>query len=301
MCLTGLPPCRMMAGKPYPALRGDSHFFEVYPMNVRAALVALLVLPWPVVGALSAVGAEPAKLAGKKLVVNGSATVNVKPDAARVVFAVSTTMPDPKGARAENDKAVKKIQDALEGLKIKDLETHVTPGTVSTVQTNDPNAPAGPVQTKKLQTTFHVTVREKDAEKLRALATKLADTVAENGGIAVGSDDFQGRFGGFGPGGGGFPEVTTGPRIEWLAEDMAEARREAIKKAIAEARANAKAAVGDAPIEVAEITVTPSADTTGRFRSGRGGGFGFNPYMTNTGDSGPIPVMVEVQVTFTYP
>src|SRR5262249_886766 len=161
-----------------------------------------------------------------------------------------------------------KIQDALAGLKIKDLETHVTPGTVSTVQTNDPGAPAGPVQTKKLQTVFHVTVREKDAEKLRALATKLADTAAEHGGVAVGSDDgFPARFIG-GIGGGPFPDVSSGPRIEWLAEDMAEARREAIKKAIAEARANAKAAVGDAPIEVAEIIVTPSSDSGVRFRSG---------------------------------
>jgi hypothetical protein len=83
-----------------------------------------------------------------------------------------------------------------------------------------------------------------------------------------------------------------GPQIEWLTQDMGDARREAIKKAVRDAHANALAAVPDAKLEMMEVTV--SSGEFGMRQRGR-----ISPYAYMT-DSSPISVTVEVQVTFSY-
>jgi uncharacterized protein YggE len=259
-------------------------------MKVRLPSLALLLLG--LAAGLRIAGAEePAKPAVKKITVTGTATVAVKPDAARLTFALHTTMPDLKGARAENEKQVKKLLESLSTLRYKDVEFQAVPGSVNSVSTNDPAGPAGPVVTRQVQTTITVLVREKDVEKLREMVIKLADTASENGGASGTLDDglgfARGRVG------RAVMETSQGPQIEWLTQQVGEARREAIKKAVADARANALAAVPDARLEMVEVTVLSAADNVVRQRTRTG----LYAYAV---DPSPQSVTVEVQVTFSH-
>jgi uncharacterized protein YggE len=260
-------------------------------MNARAPFVALLL--GLVVG--PAASADPAKPVGKKVTVTGTATVNVKPDSARLVFGITTTTPDVKSTRSENDKHVKRMKESLAALGFKDVDFQAVPGSVSSVQTNEAGAAAGGVQTKQVQTVITVTVHEKDADKLRTMVTKLSDTATENGAAAAGSDEFSPFIGGRGGRmGRGIMEVNQGPQIEWLTHEMGDARREAIKKAVKDAHANALAAVPDAKLEVVEVIVNNNGGEGGPRARYRGGPYGYIM------DSTPTSVTVEVQVTFSY-
>jgi uncharacterized protein YggE len=95
-------------------------------MMLRDRFVTLL-LAWLANGISSSNADEPAKPAGRKITVTGSATVTLKPDAARLVFGVTTTMPDVKGARAENEKHVKRVVASLSELAFKDLDIRTVP------------------------------------------------------------------------------------------------------------------------------------------------------------------------------
>jgi len=259
-------------------------------MKVRLAVVALLLLGLAA-GIRTAGAEEPAKPAVKKITVTGTATVAVKPDAARLTFGVQTTMPDLKGARAENDKQVRKLVGSLVTLGYTGVDIQAVPGSVNSVSTTDPAGPAGPVMTRQVQTTITVFVREKDVEKLREMVIKLADTASENGGALSNADDglplaLRGRVG------RAMMETSQGPQIEWLTQQVGEARREAIKKAVADARANALAAVPDAKLELVEVTVLSAENVLRqRIRSG--------PYSYAV-DPSPQSVTVEVQVTFSH-
>jgi uncharacterized protein YggE len=264
-------------------------------MHARAARFALAVLLSLTAAAVAP--AQDAKSGKRKLVVTGAATVMVKPDAARLVFTVTTTDPTAKNAREENEKQVKKLKDSLTGLAFKNVEIQVLPAPVSSAVGDDfPGAAAGPApappSNKQAQSSFHVTIRDRDADKLREAVVKLADAAAEAG--ATGSDAGdgftprlvrRGRLGGFAMAAG-----TSGPRIDWLAENVGEARKQAIKKAVAEAHENAQAAVGDAKLEVVEMHITTS-ETISRVRA-------INDY--SSGEPGPIPVTIEVQITYSY-
>src|SRR5206468_12880440 len=126
-----------------------------------------------------------------------------------------------------------------------------------------------------------------DPEKLRILVTKLADTAAENGAAALDSDDFAVfRPRRLGP---AMMDSRSGPKIDWLAEEISAARRQAIKKAVSDAQASAQAAVGHAKLEVVEIRVITDADTRRGLRTD-----------APTSTDGSIAVRVEVEVTYAY-
>ena len=127
------------------------------------------------------------------------------------------------------------------------------------------------VQSKRAQSIFQVTLKDKDLDKLRKAAGKIAETAADNGGTSVDADTnpvqgFRirrgGRFGPGGPGGGivDEPDPIAGPTTEWLATSPAEARREAIRRAVMEAPADAEAATGSTKLTVVEISVTGADD-----------------------------------------
>jgi uncharacterized protein YggE len=260
-------------------------------MKVRLPSFALLLLGLAA-GVRTAGAEEPVRPAVKKITVTGTATVAVKPDAARLTFGVLTTMPDVKGARTENDKQVKKVLASLATVGGPGVEVQAVPGSVTSVSTTDPAGPAGPVVTRQVQTSITVLVREKNVEKLREMVIELADTATSNGATGSVVDD-----------GLGFPrgrvgravmETSQGPQIEWLTQNVGEARREAIKKAVADARANALAAVPDAKLELVEVNVTVlNNDTVTRQRTRTG----FYAYAV---DPSPQTVTVEVQVTFSH-
>jgi uncharacterized protein YggE len=249
-------------------------------MHAAVKVLALIVLCCPVL---------VARAAERKVIVHGSATVQVKADAALLTFAVTSSSDTGKNAREENDKQVKRLRDALTALGLKNVEVKVVPSAVSTIAADDgPRRPALPIAptSKQAQSIFHVTVREKDGDKLQEVVTKIADAAAEHGGMAPGGMDD-----GFSPRLVRRLGLSSGPKIDWLAENVSEARKQAIKKAITEARANAQAAVGDAPLEVVEIRILTDPYTA-RSRAAAAA-------EPSTPDSS-IPVRVEVEVTYSY-
>jgi uncharacterized protein YggE len=238
----------------------------------------------------------PAKSEPRKVVVGASATINVKPDTVRIVFSVMTQVGI--NPREDHERQVKKMKAALAGLSISGIEIHSVPSSIGTVTSEDPNAqfnpmavPMAPVQTKQVQTHFVVTVRDKDADKLRDKAIKIADAASEMGGT---SDDLgQGNRMHRGFNGRMISEVNPGPRLEWLAEHATEARQEAVRKAIKIANENARAAVAE-PLQILEIIVNaPEVDmleTRYRMRDDFG----------NFNDSGLIAISANVRITFGY-
>jgi uncharacterized protein YggE len=279
-------------------LPGHSYFAGGF-MTAHTRLSVFLLVSGLAAGTVSAAGGGPGKSTGRKIVVNASATVQVKPDAARLTFAITTEAP--QKVREANDKQVKKLKDSLAALAFRNVEVRVVPQSVTTMTTGPlpgMRGPGGPgfgalpggqapaVQSKQVQSLFFVTVREKDLDKLREMVTKLADVAEENGGTAIASDDTYRS-----PLSRRLASETHGPRIDWLAEHTGEVRREAIRKAVKEAQARAQAAVGDARLEVTEIQVFGAEDSPVPYRL-RGD--------LGPPDSGLVPVAVRVQVTYSY-
>jgi hypothetical protein len=248
-------------------------------------------------------GQQPAKdngekNTGRKVTAMATATYAAKPDGARLNFVVTTTEATDKSPREANEKRVKALTDTLVAIKLKDVnvEVRVVPSGVSTLAT----APAGltdsgAVQAKRARSTFCVTIRAKDQDKLHDAVSRLAEAAAEGGGTAVETDRFTGfsvprfRRGGFGGAVVEEPESVPGPTIEWLATPSAEARREAIQRAVKEALADAQAAVGQEKLNVVEIDVKPS-ETTPNYLSRDNG----------VDNSGSVPMSVAVRVTCSY-
>lgn len=260
----------------------------------RLALFAPLV--WLAISA-TADGQDTGKDPGRKLVVNGSATVYARPDAARVSFVVNTEVI--AKAREENDKQTKKMKDSLVALGFQGLDIQVQPGAINNVTNMDPQAAPGVPALKHQQTqcTFSVTIRHTDVDKLREMVTRVADVAMENGGTAASNNPYgqMFRMGGMGGGRMGGPETNFGPNIEWLAENPGEARRDAIKRAVSDAQANAQAAVGDAKLTLVGVTISTGA------KDDRVNALLRNPFMeTPTPSAGRLPITVDVQVTFSY-
>ena len=261
-------------------------------MRIHFTFAALTFLALSMACLVPANGQETPAKTNRKLVVAGSATIYAKADTAYITFQVTSTEGNVKNARAENDKQVKKVKEGLAALKYPNVDIQVVPSGIATVAVDTANLqviPGGvpvvpPAPNRQAQSTFRVTVREKDDEKLRDMVCKLADVAAENGG--TGSGNVRGNA-----------DSSLGPDIQWSCENSAEARREAIKKAVDDALANAQAAVGKAQISVVEIHVPPQIDRTDTSRDVL-----YTQLLSNspTPDSNLIPVTVVVEVTCSY-
>src|SRR6185369_4815140 len=88
-----------------------------------AGVLVLSGLVWTQAQGPAPAPAVEAKKEPHTLRTSGSATVRIKPDAARVFFGVQTQAATVKEARAENNRRVNKIMAALVALKIPDLKT----------------------------------------------------------------------------------------------------------------------------------------------------------------------------------
>ena len=270
------------------------------PARSLLALAPLLVVVFAPAVALAQPAGGPPKTEGRRVIVHASATVQAKPDMARISFSVMTQVGI--NTREEADKHVKKIKDALSALAIPGMDILAIGTPITTVTTEDrrgafnPMGGGGPMEqtTKQAHTIFVVTVRDKNPDKLREKATKLADVASEHGGTSVGN-----QFDDFTPinRGGGFRmrmavvDVQPGPRIEWLVDNDAEARQDAIRRAIKVATENARAAVGDGPLQVVEIDVNSHEPFDGPYRDREELGLG---------RLGMVPVTARVRVTFGY-
>jgi uncharacterized protein YggE len=278
--------CRFFSG-----LRGDF-------MNLSARRIITVALAAFALGAIPAPGQEALKNEGRKVVVNANSTVYVKPDGARLVFVVTSTEPAGKNAREAHDKQVKDLQDALAAVPLKKgtIDVHVLPSSVSNLVSAKVNAAGTRDTSRRVQSTFYVTVREKDPQKLRDAVARLAEAAADNGGTAPDADSglralrLPRRIAGLDE----EPESVPGPTIEWFATPSKEAHQEAIRRAVREAKAEAQAVVGDGEIVRVVATEISGYDEslTVRLRSLRGD--------SGITEAGHIPLRINVRVTFAY-
>jgi uncharacterized protein YggE len=146
----------------------------------------------------------------------GSATVRIKPDAARVFFGVQTQAATVKEARVENNRRVHKIMEALTSLKIPDLKTKTSDVQVDILYGRHDGTQLPPLVGYRISNTFTVLVQEEDPVKLGTLAGRVLDSALENGANSVQQVLFLSKSG------------------------MTEARRKALTQAVEDALANAR-------------------------------------------------------------
>lgn len=246
---------------------------------------------------------EPGKPGPPRVVATASATAYVPPDAARLTFVVTATEEPGKSAREANDKQVKKVKDAIAALSLgmATVDVHVLPSTGSNLVSPPANATTAPaVQARRATSSFQVTVRERDFDKLREAVARVAEAASDNGGEAAEGTDVRHSYRlprniALGIGGGEEePETVKGPSIEWLATDAGDARREAIRRAVKDARADAEAAAGTNKLTVVEIDVSGGDGYPGRR--------GLEHVLEGNGtpQAGLVHIRVEVRLTCTY-
>lgn len=263
----------------------------------RTVVVAFGLL----LAALPVRGDEPSKASVRKVTASSTATVLVKPDAARISFRIGASEEVGKSARDANEAQVKKIRAALEAqpIDLAMMDVQITSSSVNPTVVVDINRPGErSLKSKRADTDFHVTVSESNPDKLREMVGRIAEIAADNGATAPDSDDtnrpyvIQRRLvGGFGGAGNPDPEQMPGATIEWLRQKSADARRTAVQRAVAAAMADAQAAVGEAKLTVLEIEVS-SAQDEAVFT-------GVRRILSST-QAGQIPIRVHVKVTCTY-
>jgi uncharacterized protein YggE len=178
---------------------------------------------------------EPKKDAGK-LTTSGTATVRVKPNAARVFFGIQTQAARIKEARTENNTRVRKVMAALTALKIPNLKSKTSDIQVDLLYGRSDGNQLPPITGFRVTTTFTVLVENDDTMKLGASAAHVLDTALENG-------------------------ATTVQQISFLRkEGLTDVRRKALTKAVEDALANARALAAGARkerVKVVTIDVAP--------------------------------------------
>ncbi|MCI0702628.1 MAG: SIMPL domain-containing protein [Planctomycetia bacterium] len=261
----------------------------------------------------------------RKVTVSGTATVTVKPDTARVSFAVKASGQDFKKASEECDKKAATVEKAIKDLKLGGLEIKKGPLNFNQVAGGfgpgfpgppggPPGPPPGPMgggpgmppfpgmgsgMSVEVTRTFTVVAtfgKEGGAGKLEDIVT-VADKLLAAA-VTAGATDapvfntpVNSPYGGIGIGGG----MQTNNRIEFHCANIAALRRDALKSAVSDALANAKAAAG-----VANLTTKDIVTITDQSQFGPFGGVG-QPMNTGRGEVlGEMELTVQVSVTFSY-
>ena len=209
---------------------------------------------------------------------SGTAMVRVKPDSARVFFGVETMAPGVKDARADSEKRVKAVLDALHGLKIPNLRMKTADVTVSLEKTHRREDRLPEILGYKVTHTFTVLIQDADVDKLGATARRVLDTALEHGANIV-------------------------EHISFFRQDDKEARREALAKAVEDALANAKALAGGAKVQLRDpITIHGQPDySSGRYNDNRSQNVMAQPGGDGaTMVAGDLVVTCSVSVTCSY-
>lgn len=265
------------------------------------------------------------------MTVTGTATVAVKPDTARVSFAVKAAGADFKTAAAECDKKAATIEKAIKDLKLTGLEVKKGPlnyapaaaggfgpgfapmpggigGPVGPPPMGVPGpGPGGPgpfpggwaPNTVEVTRTFTVIAAFGKSgaggfEDMVPVADKILAAAITNGATEtpVFNPPNSAVYGGFGPGG----TAQGNSRVEFYRASTATLRQDALKAAVADALANAKVAAGVANLTTKDIvTITD--------QNQYGGPFGMGNQASNTGRGevlGEMELTVQVSVTFNY-
>jgi uncharacterized protein YggE len=168
--------------------------------------------------------------------VSGTGTVRVRPDSARLFFSVESYAEQVAAARTDNAARVRKVMKALEDLKVAGLKAKSDNVTVQ--QLVDHTGHQLPrVIGYRITNSFTVLVENDDRARLGADASRVLDTVLENGGTGVG-------------------------RIVFFKKgaQVAELRRQAMTRAVEDALANGRALLAGmnrTKLEPLTVAVTP--------------------------------------------
>jgi uncharacterized protein YggE len=255
------------------------------------------VFPLCLVACTAYAAQEAAAEGSRKLTVSANATVFADPDAAVITFHVAATEPKGKEAREAADKRANAIKEAITGLGLKSVTVEIVPLPLTLLVAADPGPDGSqPTQGAVARSLFSVRVREKDKEKLREMAVRIADLVVDNGGVGL-TDEPTPRFriparvGAFGAGAAQPPEKIPGPSVEWICENNRQARQDAVKQAVDEALASAQVVAEKAKLKINDIDVhqtLPLPIIRSRLSEGA------------TLASGRVAIEITVKVTCTY-
>ena len=206
---------------------------------------------------------------------SGSATVRIKPDAARGVFGVQTQDATVSKARTENNRRVRKIMEALHALKIADLKTKTSDVQVDILYGRNDSGQLPPITGYRVSTTFTVLVSDEDPTKLGGQASRVLDAALESGANSVQQVVFLSRNG------------------------MTDARRKALTQAVEDALANARAlAVGAKKGQVEAFTIEGQPVYRDRYSGARNQMAQVaNVPLPEGGDSEGLFVVGELEVT----
>jgi uncharacterized protein YggE len=218
---------------------------------------------------------EPKKEPGN-LKTSGSATVRVKPNAARVFFGIQTQAATIKAARTENNSKVRKVMTALAGLKIPELKSKTSDVQADILYGRTDGYQMPPITGYRVSTTFTVLVHNEDSVKLGASASHVLDAALENGANSVQQITFLRK------------------------EGLTEARRKALTLAVEDALANARAlAAGTKKEHVKTVTIDGAPQyRTGPWYYGRNAMVqSANVAIPQGGDSEGALVVGDLEVT----
>jgi len=210
----------------------------------------------------------------------GTATLKVKPDAARIYFGVQTVAKTIQEARKENSSQSRKVVNALSALNVPDLKMKTADINVQVVYEQKRGELHLPkILGYQVTNSFTALVQDKDAARLGANASRVLDTALENGANLV-------------------------QQIVAFREDEAEIRREGLSKAVEAGLANAAAIAAGAKVRIKD-TFTLQGQPEYTYGQGQCG-------LTNrivvageaVGDTpvivGDLEVTIRVSVTCTY-
>lgn len=198
-----------------------------------------------------AMAAEPTET----ITVTGSATVFVKPDAARIHYSVRVSDASADAAKDTATKQVATIAESVKGLKLDNLKT--TAGTVTYSRSSiarmargggfagpgggGPGGPGGggPIGLGPIsaQIPLTATISEKEPDKLRVNVDSFIAKITE-GGATVGADvDPDGPFV---SSRAAMLAAADSARIDWFLTDESAARRDALRAAVRKAKGDAE-------------------------------------------------------------
>ena len=186
----------------------------VAAFGVGIALAILLISPVgrQVLGVRSAVAQDGEDGKPFRIIsTQGTATVRVQPDSARVFFRVTKAAPAPAEVRAATVKATNSVMSDLEDLGIENLFTKTSTTNVEIIwDSNNKLRITG----YRMTTEFTVRVVDEDVERLGENAGKVVDTALEAGANGVDRVTF-------------FKADDEADRLKCLSEAVADARRNA--------------------------------------------------------------------------
>ncbi|HEV3079172.1 MAG TPA: SIMPL domain-containing protein [Gemmataceae bacterium] len=249
-----------------------------WPILGGMAIATLLLAVLWLHGQARPVAADADKKDKRTISTSGSATIKVKPDSARLFFSVQTIAKTVKSAREENSAKAKTVLDALKALHIPDLKMKTANVNVELLQAQHNQATLPEILGYHVTNSFTVLVQNGDAVKLSADASRILDTVLENGANQI-------------------------QQIVFFKQNETAIRREALTKAVQEALANARALAAGGNVDLKEtITIDgqPEYYYGGRMQMQTnaafvGGGDGETPIV-----AGDLEITCRVGVTCAY-